>query len=493
MIKNPLIIIGGGIGGLAAGCYAQMNGYQSKIFEMHTLPGGFCTAWKRKGYTFDYCIHDLAGAGANSSLHHVWQELGALEETPLIHFDEFWRVENMDGKPLMGYCDIDHLELHLLAHSPQDSRLITQYLRGIKNFQKFELFSIQEGGAEAYLNTLAHLSTLVRWSRVNMGSFARRFKDPFLREAFPYFQYGAFDTPLSVHMNFVANVANQKFAWPSGGSLEFAKRIAARYEALGGEIHYKSKVEEVLVEEDRAVGVRLADGSYHNADRVISTADGMYTIYTMLNGMYTNRFIDEYYKNPPDDSTMSLIVSLGVRREMKDEPRAITLLLDEPLYIGDRMRQTLDIEILAYEPEFSPPGCTSIRVLMDTAYAPWARSYQDHEKYETDKQVVAEDVISVLEKRFPGIREQVEVIDVATPVTVERYTGNYRGHNAWLPKKDALRLMVSGISRTLPGLNNFYMAGQWASMAVGLHSTAISGRKLIQRLCKEDERQFTIE
>ena len=59
---KSVAIIGGGIAGLCAGFYAQMNGYRSRIYEMHDLPGGLMTAWERKGYTIDYCIHWLVGS-----------------------------------------------------------------------------------------------------------------------------------------------------------------------------------------------------------------------------------------------------------------------------------------------------------------------------------------------------------------------------------------------------------------------------------------------
>ena len=62
MAEKSLLIIGAGIAGLCAGVYAQQNGYASKIVEMHTLPGGLATAWKRKGYTIDGCIHWLVGS-----------------------------------------------------------------------------------------------------------------------------------------------------------------------------------------------------------------------------------------------------------------------------------------------------------------------------------------------------------------------------------------------------------------------------------------------
>jgi phytoene dehydrogenase-like protein len=53
MTDKSVIIIGAGIAGLAAGCYARMNGYRTQIFELHDLPGGLCTAWERGGYVFD--------------------------------------------------------------------------------------------------------------------------------------------------------------------------------------------------------------------------------------------------------------------------------------------------------------------------------------------------------------------------------------------------------------------------------------------------------
>ncbi|MCK4323768.1 MAG: NAD(P)/FAD-dependent oxidoreductase, partial [Armatimonadetes bacterium] len=56
-MDKSIIIIGAGIAGLSAGCYARMNGYRTTIFEMHDKPGGLCTSWKRRGYTIDGCLH----------------------------------------------------------------------------------------------------------------------------------------------------------------------------------------------------------------------------------------------------------------------------------------------------------------------------------------------------------------------------------------------------------------------------------------------------
>ena len=105
------LVIGAGIAGLTTGCYAQMNGYRSQIFEMDTLPGGVCTAWKRKGYTFDGCIHHLAGSKPSSKLYRVWQELGAMPR-PMLYPEELVSVKAPDGQRVTLYYDPDRLEDH---------------------------------------------------------------------------------------------------------------------------------------------------------------------------------------------------------------------------------------------------------------------------------------------------------------------------------------------------------------------------------------------
>ena len=84
---KSVAIIGGGIAGLCAGCYAQMNGYRSRIYEMHDLPGGLMTAWERKGYTVDYCIHWLVGSSPKASMHKLWQEVGLLRDRQIVDLD----------------------------------------------------------------------------------------------------------------------------------------------------------------------------------------------------------------------------------------------------------------------------------------------------------------------------------------------------------------------------------------------------------------------
>ena len=91
-MEKSIIIIGAGIAGLSAGCYGQMNGYRTRIFEQHNQPGGLCTAWKRKGYTFDGCISWLVGSAPGTGVYPIWEELGAVQNRQFVNHDEFFRL-----------------------------------------------------------------------------------------------------------------------------------------------------------------------------------------------------------------------------------------------------------------------------------------------------------------------------------------------------------------------------------------------------------------
>jgi len=127
--EKSIIIIGAGVAGLAAGCYARMNGYRATIFELHELPGGLCTAWERRGYIFDGCIHYLFGSGESQPFYDMWMELGAIQNRPMVDHTEYQRIT--DGRDtLTVHTDPDLLQRHMLSLSPEDASLIRSFVGG---------------------------------------------------------------------------------------------------------------------------------------------------------------------------------------------------------------------------------------------------------------------------------------------------------------------------------------------------------------------------
>ena len=138
-MAKKVIIIGAGIAGLSAGCFARMNEYDAEIYESHNLPGGLCTAWKRKEYTIDGCIHWLTGSNPNYSFYKVWQELGAVQGRRMLNHEAFTRITNKDGRTFIVYCDADRLEKQMLELSPADAENIRLLCRLIRRFTRFQM------------------------------------------------------------------------------------------------------------------------------------------------------------------------------------------------------------------------------------------------------------------------------------------------------------------------------------------------------------------
>ncbi len=498
MEDNSIIIIGAGFAGLAAGIYAQMNGYQTRIFEMHSMPGGLCTAWKRKGYTVDGCIHWLVGSSPQSAMYHYWEEVGIARGREFVNLDEYARYEGADGRTLIFYSDVDRLEEHLLAFSPQDAEPIGEFIQGIRMCLNFDQPSEFDPFSKRVVKTLKLGLTMAtkgrqfqKWMGITAADFVTRFKDPLLRSALR--DAWLPDFSMFFLLFTFAYLHAKNAGYPIGGSLPMSQALAQRYLNLGGAIHYKNAVEKILVEEDQAVGVRLADGSEHRAGRVVSAADGHTTLFKMLDNEYGDETTRDPYEKWPTFPSL-LFVGLGVDRSFADEPKTvsgISFALREPVEIADAVRDRLDVHIFNQDPTLAPPGKTSLTVMMNSNYDYWKSLAQDRAAYDAKKDEAAHTIVTLLDQRFPGISEQVEMVDVATPLTFERYTGNWRGSfEGWLITPQNASTVMKPMRQTVPGLAAFYMCGQWVEPGGGLPTGVMSGRRLVQALCKEDRKTF---
>lgn len=503
MAEKSIIIIGAGIAGLAAGCYGQMNGYRTEIFELHNLPGGLCTAWERGHYILDGCIHYLFGSGPGQPFHRMWQELGAVQGQQFINHEELMRVTDPDGRTLIVYCDPDRLEAHMKELSPADAPRIEAMCRGIRQFKHFDmtlnlrkpkpLMTPQDWRALGQ-GMLPYLGPMAQWALVSARDWGARFKDPFLRRAIPQ-MFAWPDIPMIVGLALLAYMHNGNAGMPKGASLEFARAIERRYLALGGQIHYKAQVEKILVEDSpndrrkRAVGVRLYDDSVHRADYVISACDGRGTIFDMLGGEFTDRHIRRLYDGHlPIHSQVQ--VSLGVNRDLSRDPHWVTYLLDKPITIAGEDRFEIGVKNYGFDPSLAPPGKSVLIAMLTTHYGYWQRIY-GRRLYDTEQTQVSDILIDFLETLYPGLRADIEVVDEATPLSYERYTGNWQGSSCgWLLTKETMPLMIQGMRKTLPGLRNLYMAGQWVEPGGSVPVAAMSGRNAIQLICHEDGRPF---
>jgi phytoene dehydrogenase-like protein len=226
--------------------------------------------------------------------------------------------------------------------------------------------------------------------------------------------------------------------------------------------------------------VRLYSDEEIYADYVISTADARATVFSLLGDEYSTPGVRKTFKPGRLPVLSHILVAYGVERDLAQEPHWTTYLLDQPLLIAGREHHEIGVKNYCFDPSLAPAGHSVIEVMLRTDYEYWQQIY-GRKLYDTEQNQVSEQVLDFLETLYPGIRQEVEVCDVATPLSYERYTGNWLGSTCgWLLTKKTLPLMVVGMKKSLPGVGNFYLAGQWVEPGGSLPSAAYSGRNAIR-------------
>jgi phytoene dehydrogenase-like protein len=210
-----------------------------------------------------------------------------------------------------------------------------------------------------------------------------------------------------------------------------------------------------------AVGVHLAGGETIAADWVISAADGHSTIYELLGGKYTDKVTDETFGTLKTFPSY-LQVSLGVAREFSQQAGFVTRILDSSLMVDpDTELRQVSFRFFHFDPTFAPPGQTAVTCFLPTLnFEFWVHLQQhDQARYQAEKHRIAEAVIAILEKSVADVRPAIEEIDVSTPATVIRYTGNWKGSmEGWLLTPG---IGFKPLRQAVPGLRQFLMVGQW--------------------------------
>jgi phytoene desaturase len=220
---------------------------------------------------------------------------------------------------------------------------------------------------------------------------------------------------------------------------------------------------------------------------VVSAADGYSTIFNMPGGRYVNEKIEKRYRNWKLIRPM-VMASFGVAREFMSEPWMSIIMLERPFAVGNQPIGGIMIRIFNYSGRFAPPGKTVVQVSFETEWDFWNELQKDRPRYDAEKERVAAELLERLEAHYPGISSQVEMTDVATPYTAWRYTLNHQGaYMGWLPTPEVI---TKRVERTLPGLTNFYMAGQWVMPGGGVPPCLYSGQHVVQLLCHREGKPF---
>lgn len=444
------IVIGSGAGGLTAALALANTGQKVLVLEQHYLPGGWCHSFALEGYRFSPGVHYIGELAPGGRMRWVYEGLGlelSFCELNPDGFDHiFVRGERFDipkGKDV--FCE------RLVARFPAEERGIRGYLRTVDKMAR-ELGALFEfKGLLDALTIPFRAPTVALWGlRTAEALIHKHVADPTLR-AILAAQAGDHGLPPSlapaaVHASVAAHYFDGGY-YPRGGAASLPKAYIKALRKAGGEIRVRAAVKEILVENGRAIGVKLEDGETLRARHVVSNADPHVTFGKLMAPAHLPSGLKKKLdKTRYSTSALSLFLAtdLDVRRAGMDSGNY--------WWYPDG-----DVEA-AYRQGLEPwgvdapqlPGlfltCTTLKdpsklhrghhtmeaftFVHHDAYKAWERSVVGDrpDAYARVKEILLERMIAEAAKIVPGLADRIVFADLGTPLTNVFYCAATEGN-----------------------------------------------------------------
>lgn len=495
MGTKKVAIIGGGVAGISAGCYLQKNGFETTIYEKASEFGGLCAFWQRKNYIFDMCMHMFCGVNANSSFYKLWNELGIYKYAEMREMEFIKDIEYEKDKYFRMYCDLEKFKNELIRVAPEDEKVIQEFIDGIIGYPNFnelnkpkELMTMQNKLSFMSENKKA-FQIMKYWSGMTVENFLDLFHDKHkMGRIFYSLITSGEKMTMSYLMPVLAELKAGGIGLPVGGAKALIEALIKCYDTCGGRVINNSEVKKVLIEDGKATGIELTSGNKLDADIVISACDGFNTIYKLVGEEYIYSDVLKTYEIlEPNISMMQ--ISLGIAKELDSDIHSINYMCDEKIKVDDQYTcDYIDVRIIRNDHVKLPKGKTIMEVNLYASYEYWMNLRNtDKERYNKEKQRIADIVIDSLDQRF-HIKEAIEVIDISTPATIKNYTDNRNGSIlGWL--SDKVYENVS-LKMKFSQVKNLYMTGLWAEFGASLPGSARLGKDIAHIICHDNKIEF---
>jgi prolycopene isomerase len=532
-----VIVIGSGIGGLVTASQLAAKGAKVLVLERYLIPGGSGGSFKRQGYTFDVGASMIFGFGTKGHTNLLTRALADVGEHCATIPDPAQLDYHLPGGLTVAVDrDYERFIAALTARFPHEAKGIRAFYdtcwQVFNCLDAMPLLSLEDPAYLAKVFFKAPLACLglARWLPVNVGSVARaHIQDPELlrfidMECFCWSVMPADRTPMiNAGMVFSDRHAGG-INYPQGGVGVIAQKLVAGLERHGGAIRYRARVVKVLLENGRAVGVRLASGEELRARRVVSNAtrwdtfgdpdgnghppeggspsadgggqqsrDGARQLpdaggqhrseqrmpsQTLIDGTDTpaaERTWRRRYK--PSPSFLSL--HLGVRADLIPEGTHVHHLLLERWEELEAEQGTVFVSMPSLlDPSLAPAGHHIVHTFTPSSMEAWQGL--SPAAYRAKKQADADRLIARLEAILPGLASAITHREVGTPRSHRRFLGRLGGSYGPIPAMRLPGLLPMPFNRT--GISGLYCVGDSCFPGQGLNAVAFSGFACAHRI-----------
>jgi phytoene dehydrogenase-like protein len=489
------------------------------VFEGHYTAGGCATQFergpKRARYHFDVGLHYVGDCGPDGQIPRLLREVGVDVSFRPMDFDGFDTLV-FPGLRFRIPADVDRYRGRLLDHFPHERRAIDRYVSLLRAVMVAS--RAMDRDTRPPLVDMARLALaglrVAKHRNATIGEVldAIGARDPALRAVFVG-QSGDYGLPPStasamLHLGLAGHYFRGAY-YPEGGGQVIADRLAARLESLGGTVHLRHPIERVVVEDGRAVGVRVTARNGDpardvRADVVVSNADLKRTLLELVGPQHLPS--DWVTRSERFEMTAALIITfLGIESTIHGMGATNYWQFDsfdmESFYRDDPSRPitphgcyvtSASLKDPAHAQHHAPEGVTNVEVmsLVPGKLARWqvqedvaAWGYKKNDAYNATKQRIEDDLIARLDRLFPGTASRVVFRETATPVSHMRYTGATDGTGYGLAATPAQ--FFEGRPGYRGPIAGLYLCGASTRAGHGIVGAMSSGRSAARRVLKD--------
>ncbi len=436
--KYDVIVIGSGMGGLMASSFLAKRGLNILLLEKGEQVGGYVSSFKRHGFTFDATGAFVGGCQRGGEFYQILKEIGIQEEVEFIPIHSIQNIYPGFEVHLSQGGFQSYMEA-LITLFPEEEKGLKSYLHLVKKIGR-ELQSYSEMTLLKKALFPFYFWNLVRFHRTtHQKVLDHLFHGGEVKMALH--SLPTTEPPSRTSFLFVATVIHKALMegvfYPRGGMGKISETMAKFFCQRGGELLLQTEVEQILIQEGRVSGVRTKEGKIFQSERVVSDINPNRMV-KMLPLEFQNPFQKRFHHFEYSLSGFILYLATDLDIGRMGLPYFTYLRFLSDLEEEDRIMQegrvpdhpSMIISIpTLLDSSLAPPRQHLVRVLVNVPYhyqEAWGKG--DPERYKRIKEEFSQKILQQLEARLiPNLRSHLLFFEAATPLTLERFTGNEKG------------------------------------------------------------------
>jgi len=458
------VIIGAGVSGLVCGCYLAKAGMKVLIVEQHFKPGGYCTSFKRKGFTFDAAAHSFGSFREGGNMNRVFRELDLDKRLKIKRYDPSDVIITPDYK-ISFWNDLNRTIKELQGAFPHETE-IRDFFDFMSSPKPAEIAALRNKTFKDLLDkyfTDDRVKTILSIALLINGGLP-----PSLLTAF---------TGSQIFSEFLLDGGY----YPDGGMQALPDALADRFKELGGTLLLSCRVKKIKIKDESVAGVVLEMGDFIRSKYVISNCDARQTFLKLLG----RRVISEDLLQKLDTMVPSLsmfVLYLGISKDMASLPQPgctawfLSHYAIEDMYLSSKKRNAGNLQEFLLR--VSPDGESVLAMVL----AP----FRNTKYWINNKHKLLEAFIKKIEEHTtPDLSKYIVYKDAATPSTLYRYTLNYKGAcYGW----ESIRSQFADPDFIKPPIcQNLYLTGHWTTRGLGVAGVTYIGYNTASLIIKKEK------